>query len=481
VVIQDVRGRGTSSGEFELFSHEIADGEDAIDWASQLDLSTGEVGMYGFSYQGMTQLYAASNKPRALKIICPAMIAYDLYADWAYENGAFCLQYNLTWAVQLAAETARLKGDTTAYQLLYLASRNLPIYKSSSLFKESLRKYCPSNFYYQWLSHNQPGEYWENLSPQILIKDADLPMLHIGGWFDPHLRGTLRLYQELAGRSNYPQHLIIGPWAHLPWGRKLGEKDYGKAAISPVDQLQIQWFNKFLKGVDSEIFSNPAVCLFEMNSNRWKYFDKYPNSRQETYHLASEGLANIRENGRLIKAGMETITPAEDILVHDPWRPVPVLGGHGTILGGSFDRSTLDCRSDILTYTSDYLSEDLHIAGDIAVDIYCDTEAASYDLSVVLSEMKPDGRVYNFSQGYKRTDNKEVPVRITLQPTCIKIAQGNAVRLSISAACFPAYPVNPGTGKPSVEIGAMDSQIITLIISSGEGKESRLILPSLSR
>jgi putative CocE/NonD family hydrolase len=474
VVIQDVRGRGTSAGKFELFSSEIEDGEDAVGWASQLEGSTGEVGMYGFSYQGMTQLYALSKQPKALKTICPAMIAYDLYTDWAYENGAFCLQYNLAWAVQLAVETARLKGDITAYQVLHLAAKNLPIYESSSLFKESLRKYAPSNFYYQWLNHNNPGEYWEKLSPQNLIKDADLPMLHIGGWFDPHLRGTVKLYQELAQRSSYPQHLIIGPWAHLPWGRKLGEKDYGKEAISPVDRLQIQWFNKFLKAIDCEPFTRPPVCLFEINSNRWGYFGEYPKSKQETYYLKSSGLASIREDGKLVKKEIETITPAEDILVHDPWRPVPVLGGHGTILGGSFDRSTLDCRSDILTYTSDSLTEDLHIVGDIAVDIYCDTDAASYDLCAVLSEVQTDGKVYNFSQGYKRIDDKEWPVRIPLQPTCIKIPQGNALRLSISGACFPAYPVNAGTGKSSSEAGVMDNQIITLRIGSGVGKESKV-------
>jgi putative CocE/NonD family hydrolase len=49
VVIQDVRGRGTSEGEFDLFAHEVEDGQEAVNWASQLPGSTGNVGMYGFS------------------------------------------------------------------------------------------------------------------------------------------------------------------------------------------------------------------------------------------------------------------------------------------------------------------------------------------------------------------------------------------------------------------------------------------------
>ena len=111
VVIQDVRGRGTSEGEFSLFAHEVEDGEDTLAWLADLPGSTGEVGMYGFSYQGMTQLYASASLAPNLKALCPAMIAWDLYRDWATENGAFCLQMNLGWAVQLAAASAQRRGD----------------------------------------------------------------------------------------------------------------------------------------------------------------------------------------------------------------------------------------------------------------------------------------------------------------------------------------------------------------------------------
>ncbi|WP_235441002.1 CocE/NonD family hydrolase, partial [Limnoraphis robusta] len=189
VVIQDVRGRGTSEGEFKLFLKEIADGEDSINWVANLPGSSGKVGMYGFSYQGMTQLYAASTCPTALKTICPAMIGYDLYADWAYEGGAFCLQANLGWAIQLAAETARIKGDETPYQALYKASRNIPLFDQIPAVPEILKLLAPDSFYHDWIEENQPSDYWKNLSPNL--DNVDLPILHIGGWFDTYLRGTL--------------------------------------------------------------------------------------------------------------------------------------------------------------------------------------------------------------------------------------------------------------------------------------------------
>jgi len=474
VVIQDVRGRGTSEGEFNLFVSETQDGFDSVNWAANLPGSNGKVGMYGFSYQGMTQLYTAAAKPSALITICPAMVGCNLYADWAYEGGAFCLQSNLGWAIQLAAETARLKADISAYQALYAASRNLPLYDTVPARPEILKNLAPDSYYHDWLDNYRQSEYWEKLSPKI--KDLDLPMLHVGGWFDTYLRGTIHLYKEMASRSSCPQHLIIGPWPHLPWGRKVGALDYGLAALNPVDELQIRWFDRFLKGVDIGILDELPISLFEMGRNDWRKFDKWPNNNHKSYFLASTGLAAMREDaGILTESGADVCT--DDIFVHDPWRPVPSLGGHAAFPAGAMERSTIDCRTDVLTYSSAPLTADLHLAGDIIVEVFCTADAPSFDLCAILSEVKDSGSVYNFTQGYVRVNSGETPVIIVLQATCMQIAKGNALRLSLSAACFPAYGVNPGTGAPDGEARAIDAKIITLTVSCGGNCPSLIWLP----
>jgi uncharacterized protein len=479
VVIQDVRGRGTSEGKFALFANEIEDGFDTINWAAQLPNSTKEVGMYGFSYQGMTQLYAAAMRPSALKVICPATIAYDLYSDWAYENGAFCWQANLAWAIQIDAETARLQGDETAFQKLYLASRNLPLYDLIPAAPNLLKEYASDSFYHEWLNRSHLDEYWEKLSPKNLLQNVDLPMLHIAGWFDPYLRGTLNLYKAMAERSQFLQSLIVGPWTHLPWGRKVGAVDYSQEAMSAIDRLQVAWFDRFLKGIDSELLNKPPVCLFEMGSNTWRYFDRYPSNNNKSYYLTSNGLASIREdNGKLVESLKRDNLSSEDILVHDPWRPVPAMGGHVAIPSGSFERSHLDIRSDVLTYTSAPLPGDLAIAGDIIVEIYCQADAPSFDLCAVLSQVYLDGRVYNFTQGYIRVSDRNLPIKIPLQSTCIEIPRDNCLRLSLSAACFPSYPVNTGTGKLPKEERLIEAKIITLKVESNPQKASQILLPT---
>ncbi len=501
VVIQDVRGRGTSEGEFNLFTHEVADGLDTINWVSSLANSTGKVGMYGFSYQGMTQLYTAVHQPECLKAIAPGMVAYDLYTDWAYENGAFCLFANLAWAIQLAGETARLKGDEAAYLKLKAASSDLPLHGSIPANPELMEELAADSFYDQWLHNCDPNaEYWQKRSPKYLLDQVDLPMLHVGGWFDPYLRGTMNLYQAMIAQCKQPQHLLVGPWAHLPWGRKLGAVDYGIEAQNPIDEIQIRWFDHWLKGKDTGLLEESPICLFEMGSNSWQEFDKLPNA-QIIYYLASDGLASIREDSGMLWRYEEVenitdISPRElietdlgeiiaefdnhiDILVHDPWRPVPALGGHATYPGGSFERSHLDCRSDVLTYTSAPLESDLHFTGAITLEVYCTVENPSFDLCAVLSSVNQDGAVFNFTQGYIRVvaiDSKPTAIKIPLQPTCMLINPGNSLRLSLSAACFPAYPVNPGNGKLPHESRQIDNSIITIKINSGGDYPSKLII-----
>ncbi|MBF2065536.1 MAG: CocE/NonD family hydrolase [Calothrix sp. C42_A2020_038] len=478
VVIQDVRGRGTSEGEFRLFAHEINDGEDSVNWAAKLPGSNGNVGMYGFSYQGMTQLYAAVAKLPALKTICPAMIGYDLYHDWAYEGGAFCLQTNLAWAIQLAGETARLQHSERAYQALVAAGRNLPLHDAIPNYPEVLKFYATDSYYHDWIKRPVSDSYWQELSPKTYLHDVDLPMFHIGGWFDTYLRGTLNLYKDIVTRSQYRQQLLVGPWAHLPWGRKVGALDFGVNAISPVDKMQVAWFDQYLKGRDTGLLDLPSVWLFEMGSNIWQSYSSFPQPKHVSYFLSSTGLASIQEDdGTLIQNPESKIQ--NDTIVHDPWRPVPSLGGHAGMPAGMFDRSHIDNRADVLTYTSEILLEDLHVVGETVVEIFCVADKPSFDLCAVLSEVYPDGRIYNITQGYLNClDGMTFKQRqINLQSTCARISQGNALRLSISAACFPAYAMNNGTCEEISKQRLINAEIITLTVNSGGNSASQIILP----
>lgn len=475
VVIQDVRGRGTSEGVFDLFAHEVEDGEDTVKWAAQLPHSDGQVGMYGFSYQGMTQLHAAQNRPAALKTIAPAMTGYHLYEDWAYENGALCLQLGLSWALQLAVETARRQGEVQVHQKLVAAARDLPLYEAVPACPEVLRSL--NSFFHDWVANPKDGSYWQALTPQLDL--VDLPMLHIGGWFDPYLRGDVRLYQEMAARSQNRHPFWIGPWGHIPWGRKVGAVDFGPEAMSPIDSLHVNWFDYILKRQAWPEDDFP-LRLFEMGRNRWRRLASWPAQHEQTYFLHSDGLTNIRaDSGKL--SPIEANDSTDDVLVHDPWNPAPALGGHSAVPAGMFERTAVDSRGDVLTYTSAPLTEEIRVAGVIEVVCAIASSTPSYDLCAVISRVE-NGQAYNLTQGYRRVDvpdsiNRSTCITLRLHPTCFSLTPPAALRLSLSAACFPAYPVNPGTGAQPDQARLIDAQIVSLAIAIGGATGSYLRLP----
>ncbi|NJL46781.1 MAG: CocE/NonD family hydrolase [Leptolyngbyaceae cyanobacterium SM2_5_2] len=487
VVIQDVRGRGTSGGEFSLFHHEVEDGYATVLWAANLPQSSGAVGMYGFSYQGMTQLYAASRRPEPLKTIAPAMVGYAPYADWAYENGALLLHAGLGWALQLAAETCRREGKLEAYQVIYQAAHQLPLDEAIPTRPKILQELAADSFWHDWLVHPQQDDYWQALQPDL--SEVDLPMLHIGGWCDPYLRGDLRLYHQMKTQSSALQHLWVGPWGHLPWSRRVGAVDFGPEAESPIDRLQIRWFNHILKGEDNGLGQAAPVRLFEMGRNRWQGFDQWPAGQEKGLYLTSSGLASMRQDdGHLVDSLSDATPTGQDVIVHDPWRPVPSLGGHSSIPAGSFDRGSIDSRSDVLTYTTAPFIQPLRVAGAIKLELYGQADAPSFDLSAVVSEVYTDGRVMNLTQGYGRAETlaalfepQQEPQRLTLcltlQATCFAMPVGHALRLSLAAAAFPAYPVNSGTGQPVGEVALIDYRVITLTVWHGPDYPSQLRLP----
>ncbi len=301
VVVQDVRGRGGSEGRFRIFADDVVDGGETIAWAARLPGSTGRVGMYGFSYQGHTQFLALAAGRPELQALCPGMATWDLRSDWAYEGGAFSFANNLYWGVQMAAEQARLAGDVEAFEALHAASRALPLHSSIPCRPDVLETYARYSHYSQWIANSEPNAYWESVAVGAALqgKPMDVAMLHIGGWYDFMLRGTLRAFHEASARSRRPQRLVVGPWTHMPWGRRVGGVDFGAEAQGLVDPLQIAWFDRFLKDVDNGVDREPPVRLFDLVEKRWRDFDAWPRPKPRFFHLASNGLAATSQAGAL--------------------------------------------------------------------------------------------------------------------------------------------------------------------------------------
>jgi putative CocE/NonD family hydrolase len=433
--------------------------------------------MYGFSYQGTNQLLAAALAPPALKALAPVMIGWNLYRDWAYENGAFMLRPGLGWAIQLAAEGARLAGDDEAYRDLCAAAGALPLGDLVPARPELMERYRRYTHYFDWLDEPEDAPYWREISPSAFAREiaAHGPaMLFVGGWYDTHLRGTLDAFHALA--PSVPAQLVVGPWTHAPWVRRVGALDFGPDAIGEIDQLQVRWFDRWLKGESFATAADSPVRLFDLGTNGWVDFLAWP-TRTQRFALASGGRAALDERD----GGLRIESPAHasvDYVVHDPWRPSPVHGGAYGAPTGPLDRAAVESRPDVLTFTTSPLAEPLSLVGDVVAELHASSDAADFDLACVLSRVLPDGRSFELASGYRRVaaGTAREQIVVPMRATCATLAAGDALRLSIAGAAFPAYPVNPGTGDDPTTARRSAWKIITLGVHCGGSDGSALVV-----
>jgi uncharacterized protein len=493
VVIQDVRGRGDSEGDFYPFRNEGPDGADTIAWLRARPESNGRVGMYGFSYQGMTQLLAAAERPEGLLCISPAMTAGDLYNGWFYQQGALRLASTLGWGLQLLKVDARRKKlrDASdrleqAWAQLALQTSVLPIRAHPALHGEGLPQYV-----LDWLDHNSPGEYWTAMDVSKRLAKINVPALHISGWYDNFLRGSvdgfLALWKsagsELA-REN--QYLLAGPWVHIPWGDRIGMADFGPEALIDTDAILLRWFDHWLK--DAGTFEGePRVCHFVLGENRWREAETFPAEAEHTLFLHSRGNANSRKgDGTLSTVGGEAGEPC-DIFVHDPEVPVIAPGGPAAA-SGQFDQAAMELGNNLLVYSTEPLEKPLWILGAPRVVLYCATSLGTADFTAKLVRVKPNGVAEFICMGIARSNrlfaetgygaDKIHRCEFFLEPTSCRFAKGERIRLEIAGSAFPLFDRNPGSDVPSCRATSWDWRRSTHFVHHGGEHPSALYLPA---
>ena len=470
VVVQDVRGTAASDGEFVPFKHEAEDGYDTIEWAAKLPGSSGKVGMYGFSYAGATQLLPATLRPPSLVTICPGLTASQYYDGWTYQGGALSLAFVMSWATQLAGAQARKAKDATALNTLNAAFAGvtgwhwvLPL----TAYPELSRKF--GHYFFDWLAHPTYDHYWRKWSIDEDYSRLTTPALHVAGWYDVFLAGTVKNFlglQAAAGSeaARASQKLIIGPWVHMPWA-PVSDSPEG-VGPTVVDDWQLRWFDQFLKGVDTGAAEAP-VSVFVMGAEEWRDYPSWPPpmAQRESWYLHSGGRANSRFGDGTLTQDAPGEEPG-DIFTYDPAFPVASQGGHSCCFGfispmGPADQRATEETNFVLVYTSPPLEEGIDLLGNASVTLHAATTAVDTDWTARLCHVHPDGRSINLKEGIVRAryresltepsllePNRVYEYEIPLGPVGAHIPRGHRLRLTISSSDFPQWDRNMNTGAP---------------------------------
>ena len=483
MVIQDVRGRHSSEGEFYTFVNEAEDGFNSVEWVAGQPWCNGKVGMYGVSYVGATQWLSAKAKPPSLVAIAPGVTAADYHEGWAWQGGAFELGFNLSWAVgplvaanwdnlsrrlglsmEGLSEVVRAKDNLTE-GYLHLPTQDMPHLKNGL-----------ADYYYDWLAHPEYDDYWKKVCIQESHSDITVPSLNMGGWYDVFLGGTIGNYVGMrqngaTEEARSGQRLLLGPWIHGSTPIDVsGEFHFGTRSSSAAMDLPgviLRYYDYWLKGEDNGVADEKPVRIFVMGENVWRWEDSWPLSRAvvTNYYLHSGGKANsLNGDGRLDTDAPNHEQP--DVYAYNPMDPVPTRGGGlccdpAFMMSGAYDQRPIEARPDVLVYSTPALEQDTEVTGPIVVTLYASSSAVDTDFTAKLVDVEPCGCARNLTDGIIRARYRKprhpasliepgqvYKYTIDVWATSNLFKKGHSIRLEISSSNFPRFDRNPNTGGP---------------------------------
>ncbi len=444
MVIQDVRGRFDSQGEFEVFAGEDADGRATMEWVSDQPWFDGALGLWGASYLGFAQWAAAPGTPAYLKAIMPHIAGSRTYPI-VYPDGAFNLDLALPYTILIEEQSASFFKNL----LLQLRIRHglrrgfmrLPVGEADVEVSGH-----PATFFRDWLAHPEAGEdYWQERDHSRRVREVEAPAHLFGGWYDFFLREFLDDYAALRDAGKTP-YLTIGPYPHGSFG-----------GLAEGLRETFAWFDLHLKGEAHKARTKP-VRLYVMGADEWRELDVWPPPAEETrYHL--------HPGGRLSPEASPADAPP-DRYRYDPADPTPAVGG--PLFGfsgkrGAVDNRELESRPDVLVYTTSPLREDVEIIGPVRLELYAGSSLDQADFFGRLCDVHPDGRSFNVCDGlFRLGPGKGEPqpdgssrVEIDMWATAYCFRRGHRLRLQVSSGAHPRWNRNLGTGEPAATATTM--------------------------
>ena len=458
VLVTNSRGTFGSGGTFDPFRNEREDGFDTLDWVLKQPWFGEAIVLFGPSYLGHTQWAVADQAPPQVKAMIPIETESAVMLEFLRSDG-FALETPFIWSFVTDGQEhplALLKhpalGGRRKMRRLISA---LPLGQADARGVGHRVDYLQN-----MLAHDADAPFWQRADHSARVADVTIPVSSIAGWHDIFLPGQLRDFKALqaAGR---PARLTVGPWTHMSAGpNTLAIRELLDFALPHARGLQPA--------------DRAPVRLFVQGAEEWRDFqswppDGYPRRR---LHLQPAG-------------GLDAADPAEstpDGYRYDPADPTPAVGGSTFPTGaGSLDNTALEARTDVLTYTTPTLSQDVEVIGEVEAEIWFRSTLPYADVFVRLCDVKADGRSYNVTDGLTTLTgaDQETCAKVQLHATAYTFKRGHRIRVQVSSGAFPRYNRNLGTGEPRAT--ATTLRAAEQSVYHDPNRPSAVILPMIRR
>ena len=496
VVVQDVRGRYDSEGDFRPYEHEGLDGYDTIEWAARQPWSNGAVGTFGLSYPGAVQWLAALERPPHLKAMVPAM-TFSTPQNFFYAGGTWDMSWiewiwnNIAWETRAKKN---LPGPKTYQEALADWKREGATMLSTLplLDLKPLQQVAP--YYFDWLQHPPEDTWWNWSELRGKYSRVSAAVLNLSGWYDdnygPEGAATnyIGLVRARGEEKDAHTHLLLGPWVHgvdSTEKTRSGEREFGRSAAIDYDEVVLRWMDHYLKSIDNGVDRERPIRYFVMGSNQWRDADQWPPAARETPVFLAPPISGAR-SGRLQSLAVANRDSFSEF-VSDP--ATPVTNPYDS--SGAHDYAKLSDRADVLTFDSEVMQQDTEVTGPIKARVFVSCDCRDFDLWARLLDVAPDGSAINLMSpgldvqraSYRDlrrgrqwlSPGKIYELRLGRLITSNVFTHGHRMRLQVSAAFTPNFSRNLQSGKS--EAKSAELQKATIRVFHDASHPSQVLLP----
>jgi len=527
IVIQDVRGRWMSEGEFvdvrpfikdkktNTDIDEASDTFDAIDWLiKNLPDNNGNVGVFGISYPGFYSTMAAASGHPALKAVSPqAPVTEWFLGDDFHHNGAFFQMDG--FAFYSGFGKPRPKPTTvgpTGFD--FKIKDNYQFYLQAGTLKNLANMIGDSiKFWKDLYAHPNYDGWWKARNARTAMYNIKPAMLVVGGLFDAEdCFGAWNLYKAIEKQNpGIHNKLVMGPWSHGQWssrdGSSMGNIRFGSnTSIWYQNNIEIPFFNYYLKGKGE----NPNLAeatIFFSGENEWRKLPQWPPAEMNTKPIYFDANGNLSWNKPTTKNSFSEY-------ISDPAHPVPYTEDvhlNRTAAYMDDDQRFATRRTDVLTFQTNTLDEDLTLTGPVTADLLVSITGTDADFVVKLIDVFPDDFSYPASTvqqsrpsypmgGYQMlvrgeimrgkyrnsfenptafTPNKVERVKFDLPDVAHVFKKGHRLMIQIQSSWFPLADRNPQKFVNIYEANESDFQKATIRLYHDGTNSSNIILPVL--
>jgi hypothetical protein len=498
VVVQDVRGRYASEGEFRPYENEGRDGFDTIEWAAQQPWSDGQVGTFGLSYPGAVQWLAAMENPPHLQAMVPAM-TFSTPQNFFYAWGTWDLSW-MEWIWDNIAFDVRVKkslpGPKTYEESLAAWAKSGPRMQNTVPLRSLTELKGLAPYYYDWLSHPPEDRWWDWCELRDKYDRVHAAVLNLSGWYDDNYgpEGAITNFQGLVkARTGMTSRtgLLLGAWVHgvdSTAKTKAGEREFGPAAAIDYDDVVLGWMDYYLRGKVNGLAKASPARYFVMGENRWREGAAWPPPASPVSYY----LRGLRE-GSAGTLSLEAPASREEFtaFVSDP--DDPVRNPYAT--SGAHDYRALQKRGDVLTFETAELKADTEVTGPIHARVFLACDCRDVDVWWRLLDVAPDGTALNvmspgldvqrasyrdIHQGKQLlTPNRIYEIDLDHLVTSNAFLKGHRIQIQLSASFFPNFSRNLQTGES--ENDSSKTQKATVRIYHDAEHPSQVILPIVQR